>query len=109
MDRKIIRRPLAEQGMMDEARFIAKDDVEAAVRFLSCVEDSLRFLATWPESGDRIEEDDPQLRGVRIWQVKDFENYLIVFRGHADSIELLHVFHGSRKIASVLREIQAQG
>jgi plasmid stabilization system protein ParE len=108
MDRKIIRRPLAEQGIMDEARFIAKDDVEAAVRFLSRVEDSLRFLATWPESGDRIAEDDPQLKGVRIWQVKDFENHLIVFRSGADVIEVLHVFHGSRKIASVLRDIQSQ-
>ena len=61
MDRKIIRRPLAELGMMDEARFIAKDDVEAAVRFLARVEDSLGFLAMWPESGCRIEQEDPEL------------------------------------------------
>jgi hypothetical protein len=39
-----------------------------------------------------------QLRHLRSFRVKDFENYLIFYRPTPDGINVLHVVHGARNL-----------
>ena len=105
---KIITRPLALKSILDLADHVAKDNVPAAIRLLDAFEESCRFLADHPHSGEKIDEQDPTLAGYRIWQVRGFPSHLIVFRSVAGAIEIVHAFHAARDLSAVVRELASQ-
>jgi hypothetical protein len=40
---------------------------------------------------------------MRLWQVKGFRSYIILFRATNDAVEILTVFHGARNLPWILR------
>ncbi len=59
-------------------------------------------LAETPGIGRLWGSPNEVLAGVRVWRIKGFENWLLFYRPTGDGIEVLHVFHGARDIASLL-------
>ena len=77
--------------------YIAQDNVTAAVRFLTKLDEKLVLASDMPLAG----ATRPDLgRNVRSWPV---EKYLLLYRPIEGGIELLRVIHGARKVRRVFR------
>lgn len=99
---RLALKPQADRDINNQFEYIAKDNLEAAIRFYEAAFRSFNVLLTNPNIGPGREFDNPELRDVRIWLVKDFEKYLIFYRATDDLVEILRVLHASRDIDSIL-------
>lgn len=88
----------AFQDMQDIHGYIAMDDPDAADRVVSAFEKQVALLANQPELGLL----KPKLRGLRLWPVTDFPNYLIFYRQREGRIEIVRILHGARDLPSIL-------
>lgn len=95
---EIFKRPQAERDIEECFVHIAEADLDTGVYFLVAVEDSLEQLARFPLIGKHREFADKRFQNVRMWRVKDFENYLIFYAAAESAIEVIRVLHGSRDI-----------
>jgi toxin ParE1/3/4 len=105
MTRTVVKRLHAILGTEGIADHIAKDNVDAALRFVDAVEESCEFLGQFPQSGDRIPTRKKHLKGLRAWQVKGFRNYIILYCATDSLVEILAVIHGARNLRSVIRQL----
>jgi len=96
--------PRADRDLNEQFIYIAGDSLEAAMRFLEAARSTFEQLATMPELGGAHEFDHPKLVGIRVWQVRKFERYLVFYRPIESGIEVVRVLHGSRDIAGVFEE-----
>ena len=78
-----------------------QSNADVAERFLSNLMTSCDALARMPLMAPTCGFKRPDLKNVRRWPVKGFENWLIFFLPIVDSIEVLHVIHGARDIESM--------
>jgi len=94
------RRALLEafEYLIDQAGF------EVGWRFLDAARNSAEKLAAMPEMGVRCHFRDRSLRRLRRWPVQDFEQWLIFYLPNKGGVEVIHVLHGARDIASALSE-----
>lgn len=88
----------AFQDMQDIHGYIAMDDPDAADRVVSAFEKQVTLLGNQPELGQL----KPKLRGLRLWPVTDFPNYLIFYRQREGRIEIVRILHGARDLPSIL-------
>ena len=91
--------PEALQDMEDIRNYIAMDNPEAADRVVLAFEANAALLATEPELGLH----QPRLRGLRLWVVTEFPNYLIFYRQREGRVEIVRVLHGARDLPSILK------
>jgi toxin ParE1/3/4 len=96
--------PTAEADVDDAALFIAKDSIEAALRFYDSVERTYRQIRDHPMRSPRYELDHPKLANLRKRSVTGFRNYLVFYRIEPSIVEVIRVLHGARDIPSVLIE-----
>ncbi len=59
--------------------YIAEDNLDSAVYFLVAVEDSLEILSAHPMIGSKRLFENKKLNELRIWRIKGFENYVVVY------------------------------
>jgi plasmid stabilization system protein ParE len=97
---------MSEYVLSDEARqefkeiwdFIARDDVDAADRWIIKLLEAMDFLARNPRAGHT--RKDLTDHSVLFWPVGE---YLIIYRIQQDYILILAVTQGGRNIPSYLR------
>ena len=104
MARKIIRRPRAKQDIIEQALFIARDNPSAAERFINESRKAFTALAEMPFIGGRRDYKIPELKGLRMWPVPNFEKHLIFYFPRDEHIEVIRVLHASRDIEAILKE-----
>lgn len=102
MSVRVVQRAQARLDFWSIVEFLATRNAAVAERFIAAVKEFYDFLANWPEAGARLDRDDPDFANVRIWPIKDFRNYLIVYRAAADRVEIIRLVHGSRDLDSLL-------
>lgn len=78
--------------------YIARDDIEAASRWIARLLDACEMLARNPLAGHT--RKDLTERSLRFWSVGE---YLILYRILEDAIEIVAVTQGARDIPSYLR------
>ena len=88
----------ARQELKEIREYIARDDAEAADRWIFKLRDAFRTLAQNPQA--RHSRKDLTDMQVRLWPVG---RYLIIYQVQQDSILILAVTQGSRDIPSYLR------
>ena len=101
MTARILRTESALCDLNEQAKFIQRDSPNAAIRFLHAAEETFKRLADMPELGERQEFGRAELAGLRAWQVRGFENYLIFYRPIEHGIEIVRVLHAARDIAAI--------
>ena len=102
MKLRLLVRPLAKSDLDEQAKYIASDNLEAALRFLDAAEAAFERLRSSPRIGRRREFTRRELSGVRSWPVPGFEKHIVFYRADAGSIEVLRVLHSARDLAAIL-------
>ncbi len=82
----------ARQDLRDIHDYIARDDVEAALRFVQRLEQRCKSVADMPGMGRRRDDLPPGLRSV----VEG--SYIIVYRPMENGVRILRVLQGSRDL-----------
>lgn len=77
---------------------------DTARRFLVALDDTIKFIAEFPDLGNPWEWSDKRNSNVRFRLVKRFKKYLVLYRRLEDHVVILRVFHGSQDIESELSE-----
>ena len=70
----------ARQDLLEIWEFIAWDNIDAADRVRDAAFRAFESLASMPELGTRRKFANPRLKGVRLWPVPGFHQYLIFYR-----------------------------
>jgi len=68
------------------------------------VEESVEQLVKMPNLGTPREVRNPALKGLRVWPVKDFEEFLIFYVVQGDRLRVIRVLHGKRDIDRILKK-----
>jgi len=102
--RSISLSPQADRDIDELFSYLAQDSLDAAVRFLTGVQEAFELLSAMPEIGSLQHFDNPALRGLRAWPVKDFEKHLIFYRVTPRRIEIIRVLHASRDLEDLFEE-----
>jgi len=81
---------------------IVMDNMEAADRFLESAHATFKESARMPGMGRPRHFMRAELRELRSFRVKGFENHLIFYHPTPDGIEVFHNLHGARDLESIL-------
>lgn len=96
-------RPRAKHDLIEQALYIARQDPDAADRFLNALEQAFDTLANMPEMGALRHLDNPALEGIRMWPIKGFEKHLIFYRPIDGGIEVIRILNAARDIENILK------
>ena len=94
---RIVRSAAANEDVHEIACYIARDNMDAALRWIDTIDEKLRLLAEFPGIGMQREELAPQLRSLPVG------NYLIFYRAIEGGIEVARVLHGARHLRAFFR------
>jgi toxin ParE1/3/4 len=100
--RRLVVRALAKGDLDEQARYIARDNVEAALRFLDAAEAAFDRLRSSPEIGKTRRFQHPTLSNIRSWPIPGFEKYVIFYRPDSLKVDVLRVIHAARDLAALL-------
>jgi plasmid stabilization system protein ParE len=74
----------------------------AALRFLQALDETIAFIAEFPDAGNPWESTNPRHAGLRYRLVKGFERYLVVYRHYEQHVLIVRIFHASQDIETQL-------
>ncbi len=101
---RYVVRPKADQDLDDQAYYYATvANPELGHRFLVSAHETFSLLSTQPEMGWNPKLRLPELNGLRLFRVTDFEKILILYRPLENGVEILRVVHGSQNVRRLLR------
>jgi toxin ParE1/3/4 len=102
-------RPRARDDITRQFRWylVQQDAPDAAFRFVDAVEESVEQLLRTPNMGAPRELRNPALQGLRVWPVKEFDEFLIFYVVQADTLRIIRVLHGKRDIDRILKKESA--
>jgi toxin ParE1/3/4 len=83
--------------------FIARENPNAAERVLESVRQTFARISQTPSSGVVYSPRDPTLKGIRMFPVDGYPNYLIFYRFGSDVVRVLYVVHGARHLPHLFR------
>lgn len=98
MSGRVERTDRSVSDIIEHALFIAREQPDAARRFVDAAEEAIGKLATMPQMGAVRESADPTLAGLRQWPIKRFRNFLIIYRPLRDGIVVVRILHGARDV-----------
>jgi toxin ParE1/3/4 len=98
---RLALKPQADRDLDNHFEYIAKDNLEAAIRFYEAAFRAFDVLLTNPHIGLACDFENPQLKDIRIWIVKGFEKYLIFYRVTDELVEIIRMLHAARDIDGI--------
>jgi toxin ParE1/3/4 len=101
---EVRKRPIVIQDLIEQATYIAKDNLDASDRFLMAAEETFSALGRMPAIGKLSGFTNSSLVDVRQCSIKGFARYLVFYRINDSSIEILRILHGSRDLEAILDE-----
>ena len=105
---RLALKPQADRDINNQFEYIAKDNLEAAIRFYEAAFRAFDVLLTNPHIGPARDFKDPRLTDIRIWLIKSFDKYLIFYRATDGLVEILRVLHAARDIDSILSGVESE-
>ncbi|MGA3189689.1 MAG: type II toxin-antitoxin system RelE/ParE family toxin [Bryobacteraceae bacterium] len=99
-------RPGARDDIIRQFRWylIEQDAPDAAFRFVDAVEESVQQLLVMRDVGAPREIRNPALKGLRVWPVKEFEEFLIFYVAVGETVRVIRVLHGRRDLDRILKK-----
>jgi toxin ParE1/3/4 len=102
-------RPAARDDIIRQFRWylVEQDAPGTAFRFVDAVDESVQQLLLMPNMGVPRELRNPALNGLRVWPVKEFEEFLIFYVVQGDTVRVIRVLHGKRDLDRILKKESA--
>ena len=94
----------ANQDIEEIFDYLDQRNEIAADRFYDAVNKTVQQLLSMPELGERCQFRSPRTKGMRVWQVYDFANYLLFYRIQNSTLQILRVIHGARDYAAIFND-----
>jgi len=91
----------ANQDLAEIFDYLDERSETAADRFYDAVEKTVQRLLRSPTLGERCRFRNLKTKGMRVWQVDGFSNYLIFYRSKDDMLQILRVLHGARNYETI--------
>ena len=88
---QVSRTPEAVDDLAAIVRYIAADNLDAAMRWLDEIEALFSLIATQPKMGERV-----RCRSSREVRRHGFGRYVIYYRPLVEGAEIYRVLHGAR-------------
>ena len=101
MSLQIIQLPPARRDMTKHFFHLAKESRRVASRFFDAAQKTFATLAENPGHGGLWENDNPDLKGLRVWPVKGFNRHLVFYIADEARIRIVRVLHSSQDIDSI--------
>ncbi len=101
MTRSILKRPQAERDIEECFVYIGSGNLDAALRFLDAIEDSLETISENPLIGSPREFYNIGDKNLRMWLVTGFENYEIFYLVEDEIIDVVRVLHSARDLEGI--------
>jgi toxin ParE1/3/4 len=96
--RRVRWRRTARSDLIDIARWIAHDDLDAAHRFLNAAREAADMLADLPKLAPAGRFRRRGLSRIRIWPIRGFDKILLIYSVERSGIDVLRVVHGARDL-----------
>ena len=96
MSLRVLRSGQARHDLLHHFGYIARDNVDAANRFLDAYERGTLTIGENPEIGSSRILRSKKIRLVRIWPLPSFDKYLLVYSVRERTILILRVLHASQ-------------
>lgn len=91
--------PRARSDLIDIGDYIHEDNPTAAARVIDMIVARCVSLSSFPERGRRYDQD---------YRALTIGSYVAFYRAEQDTVVILHILHGARDIARVLRQRAAE-
>lgn len=85
-------------------RYLAADHPGAARAFRETLEQTCSILADMPDMGIQRSFGPPRLADIRMWPLRRFEKYLVVYRTRGEILDVIRVVHGARDLPTLFAE-----
>jgi len=109
MKMNVIVQAAAENDVLSQFEWYAERQMEGiARRFLAAFRLTVETLAKQPLVGVPKSFNNAQLAGLRIWPIKGFDKFQICYLAKDDHLTVVRVLHGSRDVAAILDERDAE-
>ena len=89
MTPRVVKTPQTEADLIDQFTFIGTDRPAAAFRFIEAANQAFQSLARMPGIGGRWQGGRRETRGLRVWPIPRFRQYLIFYRELETGIEVV--------------------
>ena len=89
------------QDLDEISAYIGTENPAASVHFLEAAQAAFERIADAPGMGTRRDYGNPALVGLRVFRIPEFGKYGIYYLTTAETIEILHVLHGSRDLDAI--------
>jgi plasmid stabilization system protein ParE len=105
MSRQVFRRARAIEDLSSQyAYYLINASQEVADRYLHSAEDTLELLLTHDKLGAPRNFLNPQLSGVRMMRVRDFDHEWLIYRPREEGIELIRVLRDEQNMLNILND-----
>jgi plasmid stabilization system protein ParE len=102
--------PEVDNDLIELSAYIAMDSPAAAVAVERAITSLFELLACKPQMGTEFHPLRRTLRGIRMFVVTEYPNYLIYYRPLPDNtgVRILYVMHAARDAATFAKEHRRQ-
>ena len=101
---RAVQRPAARRDFIIHYVYLAENaGLETAKRFRTAVESTYAELAEMPGMGAPQKVPQGKHAGVRLWRVRNFEEYLIAYRPHRAGVAIERLIHAKQDYQRVLK------
>lgn len=96
----------AYSDLESSAEYIAADNEDAAIRFIEAACKAFHLLAELPKSGALRPCANPRIKEIRIWPIRGFDKFLVVYRQIPRGIEVYRVVHAARDVNLIVDTLE---
>ncbi len=96
MEYEILKSVQASRDIEEAFVYVAENDLDKAVYFLVAVEESIELIAKNPFIGSLRQFQNAELKNLRMWRVKSYENYLIFYAVEEKLIKIVRFLNAKR-------------
>jgi toxin ParE1/3/4 len=106
--RRVIIEPDALQDIDNQFNYLAKENPEAARRFLTAWQDTFNELAVMPNMGSPVDIGTPRYPGMRMWPIRGFRKIVVFYISSTNDINILRVLHTAQNIEDIFKHMNEE-
>jgi plasmid stabilization system protein ParE len=98
----VIKHPGVLRDLEELADRFAERSIRHAEKLITAADETFRLLADFPGLGEEVSGAPDELAGLRVYTLKKFPTFIVLFRQVPSGIEVFRVVRGRRNLPSIL-------